>query len=1103
MERHVDRHKHDLSVKKMWEMLEKLKEDLGMTKKQKSTYKLNQPYLPEKYSSTSDHDLKSKHYGVHMPTAEPLKPQHSKYEHSTDATTSLEKLEKVEVPISRSMTSLTKSSLEKDSSADISIHSESKVTLKRSASHQSSVHDEADLASLKSSSSKSSVKDASSSPRIQSFTQSQHRDNADDDFKSSVSPTLEKSYSEDFNLTAEDKANSVVSQHSISKENHDGSSSTRSLLRKDKQASVTSLDQFNRFQKDSGLKSQSGSSLGSGTSAGSLIRAQALAKSTSKRSSVGQPAAAFATKASASSLFSEKGFASDKPVVMTKPGSFDAPDGGSQSSSPKSDKLSSFLQGKKPIVASLAEEKAGKTPKLDSFLGLQNKTRSKKSSIEQSETSSIAEVSVASLQSEKGSAPDNRDDMREQTSFHASDESSKSFSPRSFKSSSLRLGKKSTVESLADEKTGGAPLLDSFQGVHNETRSEKSSIGQFQTESITEALDSLLLSEKDFTPDRRDDMTMQTSFHAADGGNKTSSKRSSVGQPATDFAPNAAAASLFSEKGFASDKLNNLAKPTSFHTSDGSSKTSSPKSDKSSSLKLGKKSSMESLAEEKTDGASLLGGFHSSQNETRSENSSIAQSKTESITEALDTLLLSEKRFASDKRDDTSQNSLHSADGSSNSSSPKSDKSCNLKLGKKSTIESLAEEKTGGSPLLDSLSSRSLQNRRNRGSSDSLRKKVFENDSKHAEKVLASPGAIPHSSGFLASGGFFPSFKASGKDTESGDDGSKSSDLSAGIGKQRQSSDSESVQDEPHSRSRRSSSQSSQSGKQRKSSDSLQKLTLEKESKLVDNTFSKKLSLHSTLSKSSPESRDSVDSLIDRALDNRPKSDEIDFNELFSSKKQLSTEKPTKPLQSLAISTPENQKISASTSQPSETGLVGTPVPKKRSSLDRSSTSTNKTLSSEAKLLDDHKDSNHDDVMSEKSDEVKFSVNKELCNTSKSPAKNTESPQSKPRRSFLDEIRDDAVRLSDSEAKSIQDSDVESDYESVAALSMVMKPLDDDKPAESASDTVSEDVQSTHTPINYMPSTSTKDTVQPESPDAAEKSDLGYSDDFENDSDAF
>ena len=78
LNRNVDQRKHDLSVEKMWEMLEELKEDLGLAHKQKQAYKSDQPFGSEKpkaSSRTSDNGVKSEQYGFHGPAAEPLNSQ--------------------------------------------------------------------------------------------------------------------------------------------------------------------------------------------------------------------------------------------------------------------------------------------------------------------------------------------------------------------------------------------------------------------------------------------------------------------------------------------------------------------------------------------------------------------------------------------------------------------------------------------------------------------------------------------------------------------------------------------------------------------------------------------------------------------------------------------------------------------------------------------------------------------------------------------------------------------------------------------------------------------------------------------------------------------
>ena len=74
----MDQRKHDLSVEKMWEMLEELKEDLGLANKQKQAYNSDQPFGSEKpkaSSRTSDNGVKSEQYGFHGPAAEPLNSQ--------------------------------------------------------------------------------------------------------------------------------------------------------------------------------------------------------------------------------------------------------------------------------------------------------------------------------------------------------------------------------------------------------------------------------------------------------------------------------------------------------------------------------------------------------------------------------------------------------------------------------------------------------------------------------------------------------------------------------------------------------------------------------------------------------------------------------------------------------------------------------------------------------------------------------------------------------------------------------------------------------------------------------------------------------------------
>ena len=318
MERHVDRWKHDLSVEKMWVMLDKLKEDFGIANKQKQDDKSDQPFGSEKPRaslSNSDNGVKSEHYDVHRSAAEPSKPQQSSFKSKTlmNETISSEKLEKdggFKNELMRLIKKLffgenVKTVIDQDSSSYKSfwIHSGPTITSKRSASHQSLVHDEADLCSFNSISSKSSVKDANSSQSNQSIMQYPKRESADDNFKScGASPTLVQIDSErDIALTAEDshkidsvsfqsshdkieldsdgfKPPSVTSQRSISKTDHDwSSSSTRSSQIKDNSAGVTSLDQSDRFQNGSGLKSQSRSSLLNGSNeCGTLKKDESL-----------------------------------------------------------------------------------------------------------------------------------------------------------------------------------------------------------------------------------------------------------------------------------------------------------------------------------------------------------------------------------------------------------------------------------------------------------------------------------------------------------------------------------------------------------------------------------------------------------------------------------------------------------------------------------------------------------------------------------------------------------------------------------------------------------------------------------------------------------
>ena len=118
--------------------------------------------------------------------------------------------------------------------------------------------------------------------------------------------------------------------------------------------------------------------------------------------------------------------------------------------------------------------------------------------------------------------------------------------------------------------------------------------------------------------------------------------------------------------------------------------------------------------------------------------------------------------------------------------------------------------------------------------------------------------------------------------------------------------------------------------------------------------------------------------------------------------------------------------------------------------------------------------------------------------------KEEQSSSSKPEsstKSFLDEIRAAALQALDPASDARQDTD-ESDFESVAALSMVIKPPDDVKPVEFSSDVGSEIPYSN--PATEEPtSPSVKKTLKTEHLDGTLKSDVTYSDNFEDDSDAF
>ena len=63
MERHVEQRKHDLSVTKMWNMLEKLKRDLGITEKKKNHSKLADTYG---YSANNSHQSSMSEFSKHV-----------------------------------------------------------------------------------------------------------------------------------------------------------------------------------------------------------------------------------------------------------------------------------------------------------------------------------------------------------------------------------------------------------------------------------------------------------------------------------------------------------------------------------------------------------------------------------------------------------------------------------------------------------------------------------------------------------------------------------------------------------------------------------------------------------------------------------------------------------------------------------------------------------------------------------------------------------------------------------------------------------------------------------------------------------------------------
>ena len=475
-----------------------------------------------------------------------------------------------------------------------------------------------------------------------------------------------------------------------------------------------------------------------------------------------------------------------------------------------------------------------------------------------------------------------------------------------------------------------------------------------------------------------------------------------------------------------------------------------------------------------------------------------------------------EKEIAS--KQSSPRHSLHSSSSSVKSSSSRRKVNVDSPAGK-SFLEEQPLEETHRTRSFSSSNRasgsyvRSLANGKQPGSSDSLRKLALENEAKSSEDFFRDE---------------IRSRTSSNHSVQNGSVGG-SSDLPRKIALENVTKSVDA--DEAHSSggSRTPSVSSLLDGKQRGSSDSLRKMALENESRLVDEASrdtlhsthsSRKSSVHSLPKEASRRSSQSS-SLI--TLDSGLKSpDEVHSDHVLSDSAQpaskLSHETDVSvESKSTVTAKPRSSVLGLQRGLPtSETDSL-IPVPRKRSGNLTSSSfsfekaSVEKFFDAETRS-DDHKDSHH--VLSTtsenrvKQENVRKNVNDETFSTETldervkdDGSSSSKSPSAQ--KSFMDEIREAALRSSDPAAPPPPDTEDESDYESVAALSMVIKPQDKVKPFEFASDSGSEVMQSTVKSPDQMATTSAKDTLKPEVLDGTLKSDIAYSDDFENDSDAF